>query len=57
VLQSPDSSAALLIRSDGVILARFPDALSRQLRLGPQTDTMRAAATRTTIVYERVLCR
>jgi len=45
VVQWPAASAALLVRRDGTVLARFPAAATLPDRLPPDSPTMRAVAT------------
>ena len=54
VLRWPDSSAALLVRRDGVVLARYPPIQGVLDRLPLDTDTMRAAASGRDVVYRPV---
>jgi signal transduction histidine kinase/ActR/RegA family two-component response regulator len=54
VLRWPDSSSALLLRSDGAILARYPIVPEAGHHLAPSTATMQAAAIGKDTVYEAV---
>jgi len=54
VLRWPDSSAALLVRRDGVVLASYPRSAERPPTLPPNTGTMRAAASGRDVIYQPI---